>query len=190
MPNSPPLPSILHGWQASDRSDTWTPGQTLLCAHHYWQQFLHTTPQGGPGHSPHFIDEETKASGEETRPRSPKTEISLDVEPGPSKADSKAVWPSAQRLYPITRSAGIPARPGGLPEVSPTRQTRLSACSADPLLPGEETVFCPRPGLPAHPSPASNWVLSSPLLPAQGLRKHRGAPGWLSRLSGRLRLGS
>lgn len=131
------------------------PSVLLLCAHYSCQWLLLTTSQGKHCHYTHFIDEETKASGEMTCPRSPKTNISLDMELGPHKSS---------KLHYTTRSSRNTSEgssPASLPDVSPTRQARLSACSADPLLPGEETVFCLWPGPPAQPNPASNWALSS-----------------------------
>lgn len=145
------------------------PSVLLLCAHYSCQWLLLTTSQGKHCHYTHFIDEETKASGEMTCPRSPKISISLDVELGPHKSS---------KLHYTTRSSRNTSEgssPASLPDVSPTRQARLSACSADPpprrrncLLPAARSPSTAKPSFHLGTLPPAEFQVTT----STGRRKH------------------
>lgn len=137
MSNTPPSPSIPHHWQAND---TRASSQNLLCAHSCYRQFLYTTAQELALSLTPFYRGENQGFRRVTCPTSPKTKISVDVEPDPANQTP---------LYYTTRSPRNPPRALSLLifQMVPRRLSALVQCP----LPGEVSSAHGRVSQHTHP---------------------------------------
>lgn len=159
MSNTPPSPSIPHHWQAND---TWASSQNLLCVNSCNRQFLYTTAQELALSLTPFYRGENQGFRRVTCPTSPKTKISVDVEPDPANQTP---------LYYTTRSPRNPPRALSLHifQMVPHQLSALVQCPLPEVFSAQGRV-----SQHSHPQVPLGTLVSIGLqgAPSMGIKKH------------------